>query len=261
VRTDPGHLRRLVVVLGSAAVLAIAVVVARNSAAESDTGPRAGSAPLPAALAGRSPAPANTSADPPGLPAADRAAIAAASAQARRLNKPGVPVELVIPIPTPNHPNGVHARVTANALNQDGTLHVPADPTTVSWARQDAAPGSSHGTAILTSHINYVINGHLVIGALSDLALYAQQAIGKTITLRLADHRVLHYRIVAGREYTKDQLAASPRLRAELYNQKQVYGPAGHPSGRLLLVSCGGAFDPYTGEYQDNVFLYALPEF
>jgi hypothetical protein len=168
-------------------------------------------------------------------------------------------VALTIPISTPHHPDGVHAQVTANPLNDDGTLHVPSDPTTVSWAKQDAAPGSARGTVILTSHINYVINGQLVIGALSDLAQYAQQAVGKIITLRLADGRILHYRIVAGREYTKDQLAGDKQLRAELYDQRKVYGSASRPTSRLLLVSCGGAFDDYTGEYQDNVFLYALP--
>ena len=175
------------------------------------------------------------------------------------IQKSGIPVMLDIPIPTPAHPHGVHAQVTSNPLNTDGTLHVPADPQTVSWANQDAKPGSSHGTAILTSHINYVINGTLVIGALSDLAVYAKKAIGKIITVKLKDGRTLRYRIVAGREYTKDQLAADRKLRAELYDQRKVYGPANHPSGRLLLVSCGGAFDEYTGEYQDNVFLYALP--
>jgi hypothetical protein len=195
-----------------------------------------------------------------GLPPADRAAVDAATQhRVAPVFRPGVPVALHIPIKTPNHPHGVDARVTANRLNPDGTLHVPADPTTVSWAKQDVAPGSSHGTTILTSHINYVINGQLVIGALSDLAVYAKQAIGKTFSVRLADKRMLRYRIVAGREYTKDQLAASPGLREELYNQRKVYGSDANPSGRLLLVSCGGAFDAYTGEYQDNVFLYALP--
>jgi hypothetical protein len=261
VRTDRDRIRRIVVVLGSLAIVATGVVVARDTAAESDSGPRAGSAPLPRAIAGSQAPTTSAPADPTGLPPADQAAIAAAHRETALSAKPGVPVELDIPISTPNHPDGVHARVTANPLNPDGTLHVPADPKTVSWARQDVAPGSSHGTTILTSHINYVINGQLVIGALSDLALYAKRAIGKTISLRLADGRVLRYRIVAGREYGKDELASSPQLRATLYDQKKVYGPPGHPSGRLLLVSCGGAFDPYTGEYEDNVFLYALPEF
>ena len=136
---------------------------------------------------------------------------------------------------------------------------MPADPQVVSWAKEDAAPGSSHGTTILTSHINYVIDGHLVVGALSDLAWYAEHAIGRHIKVKLADGRVLTYHIVAGREYSKQELANNSKLRATLYDQNKVYGPVRNPSGRLLLVSCGGAFDAYTGEYEDNVFLYALP--
>jgi hypothetical protein len=196
-----------------------------------------------------------------GLPPAARAAIAAEShhLETAPTFDPGVPVAIDIPFASPTHPNGVHTRVTSNPLNGDGTLYVPSNPQTVSWANEDAQAGASHGTTILTSHINYVINGRLVIGALSDLAWYAQHAIGKHISLRLKDGRVLHYRIVAGREYSKDQLANNPDLRRELYDQSKVYGPPGHPSGRLLLVSCGGAFDAYTGEYQDNVFLYLLP--
>jgi hypothetical protein len=77
----------------------------------------------------------------------------------------------------------------------------------------------------------------------------------------MRDHRVFTYRIVAGREYTKDQLAGNRELRTTLYDQSKVYGTSDKPSGRLLLVSCGGAFDEFTGEYEDNVFLYALPVF
>jgi hypothetical protein len=194
------------------------------------------------------------------LPPAARAVVAAASHRAEASTyHPGVPVAIDIPIASPAHPSGVHSRVTANALNPDGTLYVPADPRTVSWAREDAPPGSSHGTTILTSHVNYVINGQLVVGALSDLAWYAQHAIGKQIALKMADGRVMRYRIMAGREYSKDQLAGDPNLRVQLYDQSSVYGPTARPSGRLLLVSCGGAFDAYTGEYQDNVFVYLLP--
>jgi hypothetical protein len=195
-----------------------------------------------------------------GLPPAARAAVAGAGyRQETPTFQPGVPVSIHIPIPSPAHPAGVRTRITSNDLSPDGTLYVPADPRTVSWAREDAAPGSSRGTTILTSHVNFVINGQLVIGALSDLAWYAQHAIGKQIELKMKDGRVMHYRIVAGREYSKDQLADDPHLRAELYDQSSVYGPPDRPSGRLLLVSCGGAFDEYTGEYEDNVFLYLLP--
>lgn len=261
-RTEPHRVRRLAVVLGSIAVLITGLALARGTSASTDSGPRAGSGPLPGALSGTQRAPTAAPVSLADLPPADRAAVVAQSRRHHRLThpaKPGVPVYLDISIATPTHPDGVHARVTAHRLNPDGTLFVPSNPRTVSWAKQDAAPGATHGTVILTSHINYVINGHLVIGSLSDLAWYAQHAVGKQLTVRLADGRTLTYRIVAGREYTKAQLAGSPKLRSTLYDQQSAFGPAARPSSRLLLVSCGGAFDPYSGEYEDNVFLYALP--
>jgi hypothetical protein len=262
VPTDRDRVRRALVVLGSAAVLITGVVIARETGPRTDSGPRASSGALPAAIAGTSPdhvqAP-SVGAGSTGLPAADRAALDAARQAELQARRPGVPVALDIPISTDAHPNGVHAQVTANGLEPDGTLHVPADPTVVSWAKADAAPGSARGTTILTSHVNYVINGRLVTGALSDLAVYAKNAIGKTFTVRMRDSRVFTYRIVAGREYNKEQLAGSASLRRTLYDQSKAYGPPSNPSARLLLVSCGGAFDEFTGEYEDNVFLYALP--
>ena len=175
-------------------------------------------------------------------------------------SRPGVPVAINIPFPSSNYPDGMSAIVTSHPLNGDGTLYVPDDPKTVSWANQDAAPGSNRGTIILTSHVNFVIDGSLVHGAFADLAEYARSSIGKVLTLTLADNRVLRYKVVAGREYSKDQLAADPNLRVDLFNQTGRYGAKGKPkASRLLMVSCGGAFDNASGNYEDNVFLYALP--
>jgi hypothetical protein len=176
----------------------------------------------------------------------------------RAVPRPGVPVAIDIPIVSTNHPHGVRTRVVSHVLNPNGTLYVPPDPTVVAWASGDAEPGSAHGTAILAGHINYVIGGRTVAGAFADLAEYARKSVGRRFTLQLASGRTASYKIIAGREYTKPQLAQDPRLRNALYDQTKVYG-AGRPSGRLLLVSCGGPFDPDTGEYEDNVFLYALP--
>ena len=170
--------------------------------------------------------------------------------------RPGVPVSIDIPIRSTNHPKGLHASITAHGLNADRTLYVPADPKEIAWASDDAAPGSARGTAILVSHVNYVINGQTVAGAFADLAEYMDRGIGKIISVHVADGRTLRYRIVTGREYSKDDLAQHPQLRRILYDQAHVYG---NGTGRLLLVSCGGNFDPNTGEYQDNVFVYALP--
>ncbi|MDT4943759.1 MAG: hypothetical protein QOH14_492 [Pseudonocardiales bacterium] len=181
-------------------------------------------------------------------------------AKAVSMPRPGIPVAIDIPFASSHHPSGVHATVRADPLNPDGTLYVPADPRAVSWAKQDAAPGSDHGTVILTSHIDFVIDGVTVQGALADLAEYARTSVGKRFTVRLTDGRRIRYQVVAGREYNKEQLAADPTLRQQLYNQGDSFGRAGAArTSRLLLVSCGGAFDNATGEYEDNVFLYALP--
>jgi sortase family protein len=189
-------------------------------------------------------------------PAAASGAIASSTAAS---GGAGVPVAIDIPVASSHHRHGVHARITAHGLNADRTLFVPADPTEVAWASDDAAPGSDRGTAILVSHVNYVVRGRTVAGAFADLAEYGRHAIGQIITVTLRDGRPLRYRIVSSREYSKDALAANPGLRRALYDQKRAFGRGEQRSGRLLLVSCGGAFDPDTGEYEDNVFVFALP--
>jgi len=158
---------------------------------------------------------------------------------------PGVPVSLIVT------GHRVDAVVSAEPFNPDGSLFVPPDPRAVSWASQDAGPGGSYGTTILVGHINY----RGVPGAFSDLAEYQ---VGQIITVVLADGRRMNYAVAAPPiEVNKDQVG--PR-RQELFDQSNSYGLVGQPkSGRLLLLSCGGAFDNRTGQYESNIFVYALP--
>ena len=142
-------------------------------------------------------------------------------------------------------------KVSADPMNKDGSLFAPKDPTLVSWGSQQVAPGSGHGTTILVAHTN---SGG-VTGAFSDLADYK---VGEVITLVLADGRRLKYAVAAPPiDVRKDQLG--PR-RAELFDQTHSFRPAGGPkSGRLLLLTCGGAFDNRTGHYESNIFVFAPP--
>jgi hypothetical protein len=188
------------------------------------------------------------SAPPPSL------AAAATAPSSSVPDRSGVPVELVIPFASSHHPDGVTAPVTADPLLPNGDLFVPPDPLAVSWASADAMPGAGQGTAILVGHVNF---GH-VVGALSDLAEYAASAGGSSFTVVLADGRRLSYQVTGGVQYDKDQLAADPELRRAIYDQDSAFG-TGTGTGRLVLVSCGGAFDHSTGNYEDNVFLFAQP--
>ena len=160
-------------------------------------------------------------------------------------HKPGVPVTVIV------ESHRVRAAVLASPLNADGSLYVPPDPRAVSWASDDVGPGSSYGTTMLVGHVNY----RGVEGVFSDLADYR---VGQVITVGLADGRRLKYAVAAPPiEVNKDQVG--PRGQ-ELFDQSSSYGLAGKPkSGRLLLLSCGGAFDNRTGHYESNIFVYALP--
>lgn len=261
VATDPHadrgrSLSRYLLIIASLALIATGGATVLHFAAGA---PSAAQAPATTAAATPTASSTQPAAAPDGSPSPSTSKAAAVRAAAGTSTRPGVPVHIDIAVSSTSHPDGVHTTVTAHPLNADQSLFVPSDPTEVAWASQDAAPGSGRGTVILVSHVNYVINGRTVTGAFSDLAEYARTAIGAKVTLQLADGQRLVYRIAYAREYSKQELAAQPQLRRTLYDQSRVFGTSAHPSSRLLLVSCGGAFDPITGEYEDNVFLYALP--
>ena len=192
-------------------------------------------------------APSSTAAPTASAASASRARAAAHAPKPARVVRPelGVPVQVIA------GDHGLKAPVSANRLNSDGSLYVPPNPRAVSWASQDVAPGSPHGTIILVAHINMAG----VAGAFSDLADYQ---VGQVITLVLADGRTMKYAVAANPiEVDKDKLF--PR-RQELFDQTHSYGLPGRPkSGRLLLLSCGGVFDNHTGHYASNIFVYALP--
>lgn len=190
---------------------------------------------------------------PPGVGPSSASALSSSlsSAPAPDRAPAAVQVKAAIPVAVIAADHHLRANVSANRLNADGSLYVPPDPKTVSWASQDVAPGSGFGTIILVGHINYGGDA----GAFADLADYRT---GQIITLVLADGRRMKYAVAAPPlEVNKAMLGSR---RQELFDQTQSYGLPGSPrSGRLLLLSCGGTFDNRTGHYESNIFVYALP--
>ena len=221
----------LSVFLGMALLVLSATILGDHYLGQGRVGRTLSSAPLPPDLS------PPVTAEPTSQPQAASPMVVA--------DRPGVPVSVIV---AGHH---VQAAVSADPLNADGSLFVPPNPRAVSWASQDVGPGSSYGTTILVSHVNF--GG--VPGAFSDLPDYQ---VGQIITVVLADGRKLKYAVAAPpMDVRKDQLG--PR-RAELFDQTHSFGPAGRPkSGRLLLLTCGGAFDNRTGHYESNIFVFALP--
>lgn len=133
----------------------------------------------------------------------------------------------------------VDAPVVPVATAPDGSLTLPEEPTTVGWWSPGALPGSAAGSVVLAGHVDSRVAG------LGTFAVLRQLGVGERITLRGNDGRDVTYDVVARREYRKAELP--PDLFAR------------DGAARLVLITCGGRFDPAARSYDDNVVVFATP--
>jgi hypothetical protein len=134
----------------------------------------------------------------------------------------------------------VTAPVVPVEVDADGAVGVPDPPTTVGWWSSGARPGDPSGTVVIVGHIDSRTAG------IGTLAVLPALESGEPIEVRGADGHTVRYRVVARRQFHKADLPG------EVFAQD---GPA-----RLVLITCGGPFDRKRRSYEDNVVVYALPD-
>jgi hypothetical protein len=205
-------------------LLAATVVLATVKRYEAPT--NAGTLPSRAVAAAPAAAPAQP--DPQGRPRA----LARTMPPPAVVPVPTVPLRLRIPA------LGVQAPIVAVRASGDGALAVPGDPRDVGWWTGGAAPGDPQGTVVLDGHVDTAQYGAGALFRLADLPPGA----GVVVT---ASAGVTRYRVEARRVYAKASLPS------------QIFNASGPP--RLVLVTCGGPFDPKTMHYADNVVVFATP--
>jgi hypothetical protein len=119
-----------------------------------------------------------------------------------------------------------------------GVMQIPQDPGVVGWWSSGARPGSPRGNVVIVGHVDF----HGVTGALAALPDTrpgdAVVVAGSTASLR--------YVVRAIRVYPK-ATGLPPAIFAR-------DGPQ-----QLVLITCGGPFDPSTGNYEDNIVAFASP--
>jgi hypothetical protein len=137
-------------------------------------------------------------------------------------------------------PGGHAAAVTPVGLHRDGSLVVPDDPSLVGWWTGGSRAGDAYGSVVLAGHVDSATRGVGVLAALT--AIRPGQIVQLTAGRRTARYR-----------------AASARLvpRAELSRISGLFAPSGE--ARLVLITCGGAFDPVRHHYADNYVVIAVP--
>jgi len=180
-----------------------------------------GGAALPPASAQQIPGTVGTAVPHP----ADRSAVAPPL-------PPSTPVEIAIPALR------VKAPVMRLGLNGDGTVQVPplADHNLAGWYERSVTPGAD-GSAIILGHVdNYA--GPSVFFNTKSLRP------GDRIDVARADGIVAVFSVDGVQKVAK-----------ALFPTRDVYGNVPYPS--LRLITCGGPFDAASGEYTDNIVVYA----
>lgn len=164
--------------------------------------------------------------DPAGGPDRERAAVALSAGPPNSLSIPG---RADIPV--------------VDATVREGVLEPPAgDIGTVGIWRGGAPLESESGTTLIAGHVNYVGQGN---GAFFGLA---GVRVGDRITTTGPGA------VVAGWRVTEVQVTA----KTVGVDQDALAGPDG--ARRLVLVTCGGAFDDAASGYEDNVYVWAVPD-
>jgi hypothetical protein len=137
-------------------------------------------------------------------------------------------------------PGGHAAAVTPVGLHRDGSLVVPDNPRLVGWWTGGSMAGEAYGSIVLAGHVDSATRGVGVLAALT--AIRPGQVV----------------RLTAGRRTVKYR-AASSRLvpRADLSRIGGLFARTG--AARLVLITCGGAFDPVRHHYADNYVVVAVP--
>jgi Sortase domain len=166
---------------------------------------------------------------------AGRKAPAPTASVGRELQEPAVfvPTTLVLP-------DGTSAPVVPVGLHPDGSLVVPDDVRSVGWWTGGSRAGEPYGSVVVAGHVDSATRG---IGVFAQLK-------------RLVPGQVVH--LAAGAQIARYRIASATQVpQARLAEDAGIFRVDGEP--QLVLVTCGGAFDPARHRYQDNLVVIATP--
>lgn len=127
--------------------------------------------------------------------------------------------------------------VRSVGLEENGELEVP-DATEIGWYEYGSSPGRP-GATVLAAHVSW--NG--AIGPFHDLG---DLEPGATVDVVLDDGTVRTYEVTERTMYPKESLPAD-----------RIWRTSGDET--LVLITCGGDFNPSIRRYRHNIVVYAVP--
>lgn len=132
---------------------------------------------------------------------------------------------------------GVNARVIPVGEDPDGAMSSPGNPYDVGWWERGSRPGD-YGSAVLGGHVDFAGFGAAVFW---DLHLLQP---GDTVSVVSTEGRQLNFTVTEVATYRWDDRSVIPR----------IYQLTDHQG--LNLITCAGAFDARTHNYDKRVVVY-----
>lgn len=133
--------------------------------------------------------------------------------------------------------HGITAALVPVGVLPSGALQLPREPQRVGWWAAGALPGAGQGSAVLAGHMD----GSQRLSAMRPL-------------LRVRPGELVEVTDSAGDVHvfavTERIVVSKQQLEPGLFTR------AGQP--RLVLITCGGSYDPKLG-YHDNIVVIAVP--
>jgi hypothetical protein len=138
-------------------------------------------------------------------------------------------------------PSGTLMRVRQSATSASGTLGIPADINQAGWWDGSSKLGDPFGAIVVAAHVDSFTQG---LGRFAELL---SMQPGDDVRLRSA-----------GLSETFSVAWAGLVPKSSISATSGVFSARG-PS-RLVLITCGGVFDPSHGGYQSNMVVVAYPK-
>jgi LPXTG-site transpeptidase (sortase) family protein len=196
---------------------------ATTATAPADPAPRAERTPGPASAPSPSP-----SSGLPDIPIRDATA-------------PRSPDRVVPPVNVTLPALGVDLPVEPVGVTDDGQMQIPADAEQAGWYEYGPAPGAVEGTAVIAAHVDSIASK-----GLGPFAKLRDLQVGDQAAVRLADGTAVTYVV--------DRVDSVPKTDVVW---PDVFTRDGPP--RLVLITCGGRWQPAIRHYANNVMVSLSP--
>jgi sortase (surface protein transpeptidase) len=214
----------------------------RVAAREAGIAARAAAVVLALAVAACAPVPDPTA--PAAAPSEVRSAPLADTPSAPSVAVPVRPARDAPP-PIPPAPTrveipalGIDVRVRAVGVDEQGRMGLPESADVAGWYRYGAAPADATGATVVAAHVDDA-------DSVGPFARLATAEPGDTVRVRTADGTAFTYTVESTEATAKAALSAD-----------RLFDRSGRP--RLVLVTCGGAWDARARSYTDNVVVTAV---